>query len=190
MVKNTKGGKGQKRMGRKFVSSGPSNHLRTPDANEPAEMYACVSKLLGNGMAHVVNTNGTGMLLHIRNKFRGRGKRDNTLRVGGIVLVGERTFESAREGKLNNCDLLEVYNDHEINRLKQETYTTSFDAFKEIHGFEDKEPDEDELFAFTNNDTSAIDREIEESIQKERNPSTCVIETFVSSDDELDIDDI
>ena len=63
MVKNTKGGKNSKRMGRKFVNAPRSNKLRTADPNEPAELYACVSKCLGNGMAHVTNINGNNIIL-------------------------------------------------------------------------------------------------------------------------------
>ena len=54
-----------------------NNHLQqTPsNPNEECEIYACVNKLLGNGMAHVVDTKGTTLMLHIRNKFRAQCDR-------------------------------------------------------------------------------------------------------------------
>ena len=98
MVKNKSGGSGHKKMGRKFVNAPKSNKLRLSQDDD--EIYACVTKLLGNGMAHIINSNDTKMLLHIRNKFRGRSKRDNTLKCGTIILAGKRTFETVKEGKL------------------------------------------------------------------------------------------
>jgi hypothetical protein len=53
------------------------------------------------------------MLCIIRNKFKGRGKRDNILDSGSWVLVGMREWAS----KQDTCDLLEVYNDGERDRL-------------------------------------------------------------------------
>jgi hypothetical protein len=49
----------------------------------------------------------------IRNKFKGRGKRDNILDTGSWVLVGLREWSS----KQDTCDLLEVYNAAERDRL-------------------------------------------------------------------------
>ena len=63
----------------------------------------------------------------IRKKFKGRGKRDNVISIGTWVLVGIRTFEKLLNGKKQRCDLLEVYNTDDQNKLKQ----------KELH-FQDK----------------------------------------------------
>ena len=95
---------------------GGSKQLRV--ATDEAERYAVVSKMLGNGMCYVrllSGGNGTAadMLCIIRNKFKGRGKRDNILDSGSWVLVGMREWAS----KQDTCDLLEVYNDGERDRL-------------------------------------------------------------------------
>jgi len=166
MVKNEKGGKNQKRMGRKFVNAPRSNYLRKADPNEPAEIYACVSKCLGNGMAHAINTYGTNILIHIRNKFRGRGKRDNLLAPGTVILAGERTFESVREGKMKNCDLLEVYSETDAKRLDNET-SVDFSAFKDMRGFEKKElgPEAELGFSIQAKHDSTVDDEIEEAVK-------------------------
>ena len=118
MVKNDAGGNKGKGLARKHVNAakcGGSKQLRV--ATDEAERYAVVSKMLGNGMCYVRllnGGNGTGdMLCIIRNKFKGRGKRDNILDSGSWVLVGLREWAS----KQDTCDLLEVYNDGERERL-------------------------------------------------------------------------
>lgn len=116
MVKNDAGGNKGKGLARKHVNAakgGASKQLRV--ATDEAEKYAVVSKMLGNGMCYVRLLDGsTGdRLCIIRNKFKGRGKRDNILDTGSWVLVGLREWSS----KQDTCDLLEVYNAAERDRL-------------------------------------------------------------------------
>ena len=119
MVKNDAGGNKGKGLARKHVNAakcGGSKLLRV--ATDEAERYAVVSKMLGNGMCYVrLLSGGNGgsadKLCIIRNKFKGRGKRDNILDSGSWVLVGLREWAS----KQDTCDLLEVYNDGERDRL-------------------------------------------------------------------------
>ena len=119
MVKNDAGGNKGKGLARKHVNAakcGGTKQLRV--ATDEAEKYAVVSKMLGNGMCYVrLLSGGNGgngdMLCIIRNKFKGRGKRDNILDSGSWVLVGLREWAS----KQDTCDLLEVYNDGERDRL-------------------------------------------------------------------------
>jgi hypothetical protein len=119
MVKNDAGGNKGKGLARKHVNAakcGGSKLLRV--ATDEAERYAVVSKMLGNGMCYVrLLSGGNGgsadKLCIIRNKFKGRGKRDNILDSGSWVLVGMREWAS----KQDTCDLLEVYNDGERERL-------------------------------------------------------------------------
>jgi hypothetical protein len=131
MVKNDGGNKG-KGLARKHVTSGGSNkQLRV--AVEDGERYAVVSKMLGNGMCYVRLLSGGGAgadkLCIIRNKFKGRGKRDNILDSGSWVLIGLREWSS----KQDTCDLLEVYNHGERDRLMKnepcfKSVTTECDA--------------------------------------------------------------
>jgi initiation factor 1A len=120
MVKNTKGGSGHKSQARKHVvSNKQSNKLRLSE--DEGEIYAEVTSLLGNGMCHVIDQNEVTRLCIIRGKFRGRGKRDNTLNRGKWVLVGIREFETVKgDNKLPKCDLLEVYNDHDKDKLRKQ----------------------------------------------------------------------
>ena len=119
MVKNDAGGNKGKGLARKHVNAakcGGVKQLRV--AIDEAEQYGVVSKMLGNGMCYVRllrsgSSSGGDKLCIIRNKFKGRGKRDNILDSGSWVLVGMREWAS----KQDTCDLLEVYNDGERDRL-------------------------------------------------------------------------
>jgi initiation factor 1A len=115
MVKNQNGGKNSKKMGRKFVTNPSSNNRKIRKAEEEGEIYAIVTKMLGNGMFYANDIEGKERLCIMRNKFRGRGKRDNTVALGSWVLIGIREFELCAKPK---HDLLEVYSDIEKQKLK------------------------------------------------------------------------
>ena len=184
MVKNF-GGCKQKKQGRKFLTAPRSNKLRF--AEEDEEMYGCVSKMLGNGMAHVVGIDGAQRLLIIRNKFRGRGKRDNTLRPGTIVLIGNRDWETsgAAAGKLDKCDLLEVYNDSEYTKLKDKVLL-NWNVFKNVIPDHNATVVDDEVsFGVEDEPDETIIKEIHAEMESGENHISLMI------DDELvDFDDI
>jgi initiation factor 1A len=113
MVKNIYGGNKHKSQGRKFTVK-VSHKLRTADVE--GELYAIVTKMLGSGMFYCHCIDNTVRLCHIRGKFSGRGKRDNIVELGKWVLVGEREWES-KEKADKKCDLLEVYNDLDKEKL-------------------------------------------------------------------------
>lgn len=115
MVKNTTGGSKHKGMARKAFNA-PRGALRRQ--TEEGELYAVVTKIMGGSMCHVVGMDKEERNCVIRGKFRGGKKRDNTIRAGVLVLVGDRDWSSSQSGKLPTCDLLEVYNDTDKNRLK------------------------------------------------------------------------
>ncbi len=115
MTKNSGGGNKAKKQGRKHVNA-PKQPSRLRVAVEDGEVYACVQKHFGNGRCQVLCIDGSERQCIIRNKFRGRSRRDNLIHPGSWVLVGEREWE--KDGK-GTCDLLEVYSHSEIERLKQ-----------------------------------------------------------------------
>lgn len=126
MVKNTHGGSGHKKFARKHTSGAKSNKLRISE--DEGEIYAIVTKMLGNGMFHCHCIDGTIRLGHIRGKFTGRGKRDNLVETGKWLLIGLREWDlpsekscsiSKGKEKMQQCDLLEVYNDSDKQRLKE-----------------------------------------------------------------------
>lgn len=114
MPKNTTGGKRAKSMARKNVNGSNNKsggRLRIP--KEEYERVAVVTKMYGNGMFAASLDSGEELMGHIRGKHTGRSKRDNFVRAGAVVLVGLRDWES----EAKNCDLLEVYNEAEIDQL-------------------------------------------------------------------------
>ena len=122
MVKNSIGGNKAKRIGRKFVGDpGASKRLRMPE--DPDEIFAACAKMLGNGMFEAVCEDTETRLCYMPKKFKGRGKRDNNVALGTWVLVGKRSWEcstpAGRNKRLDKCDLLEVYNANETDRLKK-----------------------------------------------------------------------
>jgi len=187
MVKNVNGGNRAKGQARKFTK--PDEHKTFRTAVEEGELYAQVTKMLGNGMCYVMGIDGDTRLCNIRGKFRGRGKRDNFISVGSWVLVGIRLFESISEKKIQNCDLLEVYNDLEKERLRNNVlcnwsiFTLDVSTTKEEDGFE-----------FV--DTRETDYDYRKTLEEKMNATSS--ETSASStyykamdeDEEINIDDI
>jgi translation initiation factor 1A len=125
MVKNKFGGNKHKGFARKFVNAKPDNRLRLSE--DDCELYGIAIKMLGNNMFHCLCIDGITRLAHIRGKFAGRGKRDNMINVGTWVLIGIREWDNktneekkttSTKLKLQQCDLLEVYTEFDIERLK------------------------------------------------------------------------
>jgi translation initiation factor IF-1 len=123
MVKNTTGGNNNKKFARKHAAgSKAGNKLRVSE--DEGELYAICTKNLGNNMFHAIATDSVTYLVHIRGKFSGRGRRDNTVAAGVWVLIGLREWSntppptSGGKPKLAQCDLLEVYAEQDKMRLK------------------------------------------------------------------------
>lgn len=121
MVKNTTGGGGNKKFARKHAAGVKAgNKLRISE--DEGELYSVCTKNLGNNMFHAVAANGITYLVHIRGKFSGRGRRDNTVAGGVWVLIGLRPWSNSEQSetkkKLQQCDLLEVYSEQDKTRLK------------------------------------------------------------------------
>ena len=113
MVKNTTGRSRHKNMARKSLGGG-RGRLRTA---EEGETYAIVTKILGGPNCSVLGSDDKERLCVIRGKFRAPGKkRDNSLRAGTLVLVGDRDWETS--ATRITCDLLEVYSDSDRDKLK------------------------------------------------------------------------
>ncbi len=142
MVKNAKGGKGAKSMARKNVMDNEiSEQIRFAD--DVLERYAIVLKMYGNGMCLVNTFNEHGhsdfdILCHIRNKFKGRSKRNHFVSNGSIVLIGLREWENP----FKNSDLLHVYSSFDIHTL------THHNLISINYNLNNHNTD---LFAFSNN---------------------------------------
>ena len=178
MVRNNKGGKKGKNVGRKhIVGSITQKSIRLPE--EEGEMYAAVTKMLGNGRVEVKCLDNKNRQCVIRQKFRGRGKRDNTINVASWVLVGIRDWETVKEGKMANCDLLNVYTQNEVeNHLKKTDIDwTVFSSIEDKNGNKMID-DDDKGVIFAN--------QVEDTVTNEFTPTTIIMD----DNDEIDFDDI
>ena len=174
MVKNKKGGSKHKKMARKnVVSSNVRRKLRK--AEMQGEMYARIVAIHGGGHALIKCADKKERTLVIRGKFRGRNKRDNTIKLNGIVLVGLRSVsmgEVVEQRKKEKADLIYVYNDSDLDELKQ---------IKEVYDIlsnETKDNVDEDIF-----DRTGIDEQTENEILKSLN-------TNKTSDEENKLDDV
>lgn len=189
-VKNQKGGNKAKKQGRKHVAVPTIRRVRFSE--DSAEIYACCEKMLGNGMCLVKCIDSKSRMCIIRKKFRGRHKTDNKITIGTWLLIGSRDYESTADGKMEKCDLLEVYKDNEKEQLKQHEPDKMWKLFNGI-GISSEtnlptEENEDIGIIFKSNDIdpSFLDNLNIDNIDNSSN-------TLLGDDcfaDEIDIDDI
>lgn len=201
MPKNTKGGSGHKRQARKHTSGGNQNN-RTRFSEDPLEMYAVCTKLYGQGHIEVMCHDGVSRMCVIRKKFKGRGRRDNTIIMGTWILVGKREFEVRAAGKKEKCDLLEVYRDNDKTVLQQKASHINWSVLKS-QAPDGTEGDDEDVFQFVDERTQKYTDMIE-SVGLENtkicddNSSKGAASLEASDDDEsvafgggeIDIDDI
>ena len=167
MVKNL-GGNKAKRQARKFVAQ--PNNRNTRFITEKGELYAKVLRLYGGSNCEVICMDGVTRLCIMRNKFRGRHKKDNTIANGVWVLVGTREWEVRPHDAVERCDLLEIYNEVDIEKIKSNT-TENISCL-----MADDETKADDNITFANVDTvDSID---------------CDAVNTLSEDEEIDLDEI
>jgi hypothetical protein len=128
MVKNTTGGNKSKGFARKNLVKRDAI-LRT--AQEEGEVYAQVVKIMGGRIASAIDLQGNPLRAHIRGKFSGRGKRDNFIGPGTWLLVGLHDWQTdkVKSGSLKDCDILEVYNETDKDRLINSVTSVKWDKF-------------------------------------------------------------
>lgn len=112
MVKNTHGGNKAKGMARKDTKSSNGRMLQV--STNAYEKYACVTKIYGGPRCEVFINETTTLIGNIRGKMTGRQKKNNLIVPPCIVLVGLHDWESVPK----NCDILCIYDDNEISKLK------------------------------------------------------------------------
>lgn len=187
MVKNTKGGSKTKGQARKFANPVAAKNILRLSQDE-LEIYAQVTKILGNGMCHVLCIDNVTRLCHIRGKFRGRGKRDNLIVGGTWILAGLREWEIGKQpggSKLENCDLLEVYSDLDKERLKSTLHNINWSAFiANDNKFMNSDKGNDDIH-FIDDKTAEYEELIESQISGSSNKII-----MVADEEEINIDDI
>ena len=185
MVKNTTGGSKTKGQARKFANA-PRQSANIRLSNDECELYAQVTKMLGNGMCHVLCIDGKERLCHIRGKFRGRGKRDNLIGNNSWLLIGLRDWESEKdEKKKQNCDLLEVYSPIDVDRLKN-TVNENWNLFNNDNG--KKISDDDVLFIDERTDDYM--RLVEDELAQQQTQNNVKINIAFDDEEEINVDDI
>ena len=178
MVKNKKGGSGHKKMARKHVRES-FRQRRAREAGE-GEMYAKVVQINGGGVCEVMCNDKIQRQMVIRGKFRGRNKRDNTIKLNTMVLVGLRDWEIVSSKKKPKVDLLEVYNPNDMEQLKK---------FKDLNHeiLPDGEKVEEDGFMMDNSFVE-IDEETEASLKESINKKMETVEENKEGENEIDID--
>jgi len=199
MVKNFKGGSKHKKFARKNVKGNSSGFdERVRKLTHPDEIYASVTKILGNGRVEILCNDGKSRHCVIRNKFSGKNKRNNELTTGSVILAGRRSWETPNDTKKETCDLLCVYNISQINKLKtdsnvnmtllQSASKTAFDKDAHIDFFDRGMPEEMESDTEDNEheDNEQSDRRVE---NHEENKDVLSLMNM-NSEDIVNVDDI
>ena len=185
MVKNTGGNKAKGFARKSFAKK--DNTLRTSE--DPAEIYAQVTKIFGGKNCEVTTLDGIKMLCHIRGKFSGRGKRDNFIANGTWMLVGKREWEPD-DKKMPNCDVIVVYNDTDKNRLKNTITSINWNNFisydSKMVGSEDINTADG--FEFGDEKTEEYQSLIEAQMKASKAGKASIIDT--NDDEEINVDDI
>jgi|TARA_B110000285_G_C15095630_1_gene601798 translation initiation factor IF-1 len=119
--KNSFGGNKTKKAARKNLKDNVSVNKKIryiEDTDE--EMYAIVAKIQGNGQCIVLCHDNVERVCIIRQKFSGRNKQRNLIQSGSWVIIGKRMWETIKRGKLEKCDLLEIYDNTEKHKFIQQ----------------------------------------------------------------------
>ena len=188
MVKNNLGGNKAKGFARKNLVK-KNTGLRI--SQEEGEIYAQTIKIMGGIIATAIDIDGNPLRAHIRGKFRGRGKRDNFIGPGTWLLVGLHTWETDKNNseQIRNCDILEVYNDTDKNRLKTTVTSVNWNKFiandSKIFGGSDNNDNDNGDVIFADDTTQDYQELI--SSQAKKDTSNMII---TDDGNEINVDDI
>ena len=185
MVKN-KGGNKQKKLGRKHLTVQQDIKTRFSICKE--EVYACCTKVIGQGFFEVLCIDNVKRLCIARKKFKGRSKRDNLISIGTKLLIGLRLYETKKENKLEKCDLLEVYKEYNYNKIIQHETKYDWTIFNDVELIDKHNTTNDSNIVFTNDEpeTTPIPTLSIDNINTD-DPSK---NEEVDDEEEIDIDDI
>ena len=168
---NSKGGKKYKRN--KGVIQENKN-IRYKDEKEFQE-YAQVTKALGNCRFEVLCFDGKKRLATMCGKMRKRV----FVNQNNLVLV------SLREWQDDKCDIIEKYNDSDVQKFKQQKLIPDFIKFEEKTIIDDEIMDDNMGFTFNMDMPSESDSEEEEELDKKISS-----EEEDTDDEKLDINNI
>lgn len=182
MVKNNTGGNKAKGFARKNLVK-RDTVLRT--VREEGEIYAQAVKIMGGRIASAIDIEGNPLRAHIRGKFSGRGKRDNFIGPGTWLLVGLHDWQTDK-GKscgIRDCDILEVYNESDKDRLKNSVTSVNWDKFIANEAKTLGSNTEEDILEFTNE----VTEEYERLISSQATTNNAII---TDNNEEINVDDI
>ena len=181
MVKNKTGGNKAKKFARKNINQdNVTKKIRF--ATGEFELYAIVTKIIGNGQINVKCIDDKERLCFIRHKFSGRNKQSNLITVGSWIIIGKRDWETVKPDKLEKCDLLEIYNNNEKYQLIQQCK----DDFSILKKQENLLLNIDDIDNTEVNDIFSYNEESENIISE----NISLINEPHDDDDDIDIDEI
>lgn len=186
MVKNKIGGNKAKKFARKNNMDTSQMNKKVRYSSDEDEVYGVVNKMIGNGQVIVLCLDHKERLCFIRNKFSGRNKQNNLVKVGSWVLIGKRSWETVKDGKMEKSDLLEIYDDREKYKLLEESGTNlsylknEEGKLQNINGSQLMESDIDFDYSGTSEPVQTNDEEDLQTKAVER----------MDNEDDIDFDDI
>ena len=107
MGKNKSGGNKQKAM----QNDTQDNHVIFKQ--DDSQIYAIVTKNLGNSSFQVADQHNNLYIAHVRGKMKGMAKRKFFIQIYDILLVQFREFASNK----NITDIIQIYNQNHYNRI-------------------------------------------------------------------------
>lgn len=188
--KNVHGGSGHKKFARKHTSGSSSSNSFIRTSEDPNEIYAIATKMLGNNMFHCHCIDNKVRLCHIRGRFGGRNKRDNIISAGTWILIGLREWEnSADTKKMQQCDLLEIYSGSTKERLKElEDCNWSVLNANDLSKVDNSIVESEDDFKFMTDRDEEIMR-LNDEMKSNTSKKIAMIEE-IDDDEEIDVDNI
>jgi hypothetical protein len=183
MVKNNTGGNKAKGFARKNLVK-RDTVLRV--AREEGEIYAQAVKIMGGRIASAIDIEGNSLRAHIRGKFSGRGKRDNFIGPGTWLLVGLHDWQigNIKSGGVKDCDILEVYNETDKERLKNSVTSVKWDKFIANEAKSLGVNEQDDILEFTDEVTEEYEQLIASHATTTNN------DIITDTGEEINVDDI
>jgi hypothetical protein len=182
MVKNNTGGNKAKGFARKNLVK-RDTVLRT--VREEGEVYAQAVKIMGGRIASAIDIEGNPLRAHIRGKFSGRGKRDNFIGPGTWLLVGLHDWQTdkGKSSGVRDCDILEVYNESDKDRLKNSVTSVNWDKFIANEAKTLGSNTQEDILEFTDE----VAEEYERLISSQATTNNAII---TDNNEEINVDDI
>lgn len=124
--RNVKGGKKFKKGSNKNGTSQTFRSNKLVLSGDEDEIYGIVTKQLGNGQFIIKCVDNKEKRCVVGGKFSGKQKQNNIVKIGMWLLVGKRSWETTRPGKLETCDLLYIYSENEKKSVQSQSSNINF----------------------------------------------------------------